>query len=76
MSAIMLFTFVAAGSLWFAISHLSVQVIGPRFKVHQGQFTGELEGQGCYGASKVPRIHAGLISKGLRLSMSRLGQIL
>jgi len=48
----------AEDTVRYAISHLPVQVIGTRFKAHQGQFTGALEGQGCYGAAKVPRIHA------------------
>lgn len=58
MSAVMPFASVAADSVRYAMSHLPVQVIGARFKAHQGRYTGALEGQGCYGAAKVPRIHA------------------
>jgi len=55
---ILVVTASAEDAVRYAISHLPVQVIGTRFKTHQGQFTGALEGQGCYGAAKVPRIHA------------------
>lgn len=55
---ILVVTASAEDAVRCAISHLPVQVIGTRFKAHQGRYTGELEGQGCYGASKVPRIHA------------------
>ena len=55
---ILVVTASAEDTVRYAISHLPVQVIGTRFKAHQGQFTGALEGQGCYGAAKVPRIHA------------------
>ena len=48
----------AEDAVRYAISHLPVQVIGTRFKAHQGRFTGKLKGHGCYGAAKVPRIHA------------------
>ena len=55
---ILVVTASAEDTVRYAISHLPVQVIGTRFKTQQGQFTGALEGQGCYGTAKVPRIHA------------------
>ncbi|WP_369691989.1 HAD-IB family phosphatase [Spiribacter salilacus] len=55
---IVVVTASAEDAVRHAISHLPVQVLGTRFRSHQGRFTGELEGQGCYGTAKVPFIHA------------------
>lgn len=55
---ILVVTASAEDAVRYAISHLPVQVIGTPFKVHQGRYTGALEGRGCYGAAKVPRIRA------------------
>lgn len=55
---IVVVTASAEHAVQYAISHLPVQVIGTRFEAHQGQYTGAIEGQGCYGPAKVPRIHA------------------
>lgn len=41
-----------------ALRDFSVAVLGTRFRVLGGRFTGDVEGEGCYGAAKVPRIGA------------------
>lgn len=55
---IVVVTASAEDAVRYAISHLPAHVIGTRLKAHLGRYTGVLEGQGCYGAAKVPRIQA------------------
>ena len=39
-----------------ALSEFPVTVLGTRFEYTDGRFTGAVEGKGCYGPAKVPRI--------------------
>lgn len=55
---ILVVTASAENAVRCVTSHLPVRVVGTRFMAHQGRYTGALEGQGCYGAAKVSRIHA------------------
>lgn len=41
-----------------ALRDFPVAVLGTRFEARGGMFTGAIEGEGCYGAAKVPRIRA------------------
>lgn len=41
-----------------ALRDFPVTVLGTRFELREGLFTGDVEGEGCYGAAKVPRIRA------------------
>ena len=41
-----------------ALRDFPVTVLGTRFAARDGRFTGAVEGAGCYGAAKVPRIRA------------------
>jgi HAD superfamily phosphoserine phosphatase-like hydrolase len=41
-----------------ALRDFPVTVLGTRFEAREGRFTGAVEGEGCYGAAKVPRTRA------------------
>ena len=41
-----------------ALRGFPVTVLGTRFEARQGHFTGDIEGESCYGTAKVPRIGA------------------
>lgn len=62
---IVVVTASAEDAMRLAISHLPVHVIGTCFTSQQGRYTGELQGQACYGAAKVPRIHAWAEQQGI-----------
>ena len=47
-----------------ALHDHSVTVIGTRFAQKDGVFTGSLDGEGCYGVNKVPRIRAWVAAQG------------
>lgn len=55
---VLVVTASAEGAVREALRDFQVTVLGMRFDVRQGRFTGAVGDEGCYGAAKVLRIHA------------------